>query len=332
MGSIGSMTKPTEGFLAALIQYPVPVVNSRADIDKQVKQIVKMLHSTKAGYPGVELIVFPEYSTQGLNTSKWTTDEFLCSVPGPETDIYAKACMDAGVYGVFSLMEKDPEGGAPFNTAIIIDPNGEIILKYRKLNPWVPVEPWQAGNTGLPVCEGPGGSILSVCICHDGMFPEVAREAAYKGANVLIRISGYSTQVNDQWILTNRSNAWQNLMYTLSVNLAGYDGTFYYFGEGQACNFDGTTIAQGHRNPYEIVTAEIYPKMADQARTDWGLENNIYNLGTRGYVGTPGGVKENPYSYIRDLAQNNYKLPWEDKIKIKDGSIYGYSAETHLSK
>ncbi|PEY15134.1 formamidase, partial [Bacillus anthracis] len=91
-----------------------------------------------------------------------------------------------------------------------------------------------------PVCDGPGGSKLAVCICHDGMFPEVAREAAYKGANVLIRISGYSTQVSEQWMLTNRSNAWQNLMYTLSVNLAGYDGVFYYFGEGQVCNFDGT--------------------------------------------------------------------------------------------
>ena len=45
-------------------------------------------------------------------------------------------------------------------------------------------------------------------------------------------------------MLTNRSNAWQNLMYTLSVNLAGYDGVFYYFGEGQVCNFDGTTLVQ----------------------------------------------------------------------------------------
>ncbi|GER67938.1 formamidase [Weizmannia acidilactici] len=327
MGSIGSMTKPTEGFLAALIQYPVPVVDSRSNIDKQIQQIVKMIHSTKAGYPGVELIVFPEYSTQGLNTKKWTTDEFLCSVPGPETDIFGEACREAGVYGVFSLMEKDPGGDAPFNTAVIIDPKGEIILKYRKLNPWVPIEPWQAGNLGMPVCDGPGGSKLAVCICHDGMFPEIAREAAYKGANVLIRISGYSTQVNDQWILTNRSNAWHNLMYTLSVNLAGYDGIFYYFGEGQVCNFDGTTLVQGHRNPYEIVTAEIYPKLADQARLDWGLENNIYNLGTRGYVATPGGVKENPYTYIRDLAENRYKLPWEDDIKIKDGSIYGYPAK-----
>lgn len=45
----------------------------------------------------------------------------------------------------------------------------------------------------MPVCDEPGGSKLAVCICRNGMFPELAREAAYKGANVYIRISGYST-------------------------------------------------------------------------------------------------------------------------------------------
>ncbi len=60
-----------------------------------------------------------------------------------------------------------------------------MILKYRKLNPWVPVEPWKAGDLGLPVCDGPGGSKLAVCICHDGMFPEVSRKAAYKRCKCL---------------------------------------------------------------------------------------------------------------------------------------------------
>lgn len=54
----------------AAIQFHALIVNYREDIDNQVKTIVKTIHSTKAGYPGVELIVFPEYSTQGLNTKK----------------------------------------------------------------------------------------------------------------------------------------------------------------------------------------------------------------------------------------------------------------------
>ena len=83
---------------------------------------------------------------------------------------------------------------------------------------------------------------------------------------------------------------------------------------GQICNFDGTTLVQGHRNPWEIVTGEIYPKMADNARSlSWGLENNIYNLGHRGYVAKPGGEHDAGLTYIKDLAAGKYKLPWEDQ-------------------
>lgn len=325
MSSSGSTSKPIDGFLVVAIQYPVPIVNSRADIDQQLKSIIRTVYSTKAGYPGVELIIFPEYSLQGLNTQKWLTEEFLCDIPGPETDAFAKACIENQVYGVFSIMERNPDPNKnPYNTAIIINPKGEICLKYRKLFPWNPIEPWYPGDLGMPVCDGPAGSKLAVSICHDGMIPELAREAAYKGCNVYIRISGYSTQVNEQWKLTNRSNAWQNLMYTVSVNLAGYDNVFYYFGEGQVCNYDGTTLVQGDRNPWEIVSAEIFPSLADNARKSWGLENNIYNLGHRGYVAVPGGESQSGLTYIKDLAEGKYKLPWEDDMLIKDGSIYGY--------
>lgn len=328
MASTGSNTKPGSGFLAAAIQFPAPIVNSRADIDRQLESIIKTLRSTKKCYPGVELVIFPEYSLQGLNTEKWLTEDFLCDVPGPETGVMAEACKELGVYGVFSVIERNPNDDKenPFDTAIIIDPNGEIILHYRKLFPWTPIEPWHPGDKGVPVCDGPGGSKLAVAICHDGMIPELAREAAYKGANVLVRISGYSTQVNDQWELTNRANAWNNLMYTISVNLAGYDGDFYYFGEGQICNYDGTTLVQGSRSPWEIVTGTITPAEADDARRTWGLENNIYNLGHRGYVDVPGGDKLNPFTWVDDLSAGKYRLPWHDQVQVTDGTSYGYPA------
>ncbi len=172
MGSSGSMVKPISGFLTALIQYPVPVVESRADIDKQIQQIIKTIHSTKSGYPGLELIVFPEYSTQGLNTKKMDYRRiFYAQCLGQKQTYLLRHVKNLKYMVFFSIMEKNPDGGEPYNTAVIIDPQGEMILKYRKLNPWVPVEPWKAGDLGLPVCDGPGGSKLAVCICHDGMFP-----------------------------------------------------------------------------------------------------------------------------------------------------------------
>ena len=53
------------------------------------------------------------------------------------------------------------------------------------MHPWTPVGSWEPGDIGIPVCDGPKGAKLALIICHDGMFPETARECAYKGARRL---------------------------------------------------------------------------------------------------------------------------------------------------
>jgi formamidase len=67
---------------------------------------------------------------------------------------------------------------------------------------------------------------MSHIICHDGQFPEVARECAYKGAEIMLRTAGYTSPIKSSWEVTNRANAFCNLMWTASVALAGSDGTF----------------------------------------------------------------------------------------------------------
>ena len=136
-------------------------------------------------------------------------------------------------------MEFNPNGN-PYNSGLIIDDHGAIQLYYRKLHPWVPVEPWEPGNLGMPVCDGPKGSKLALIICHDGMFPEMAREAAYKGAEIILRTAGYTAPIRHAWQITNQANAFQNLAITASVCLCGSDGSFDSMGEGMFCNFDGT--------------------------------------------------------------------------------------------
>lgn len=80
MGSTGSVSSWDEALLIAAIQYPVPAIKGPEDIQIQVDKICKAVDSTKAGYPGLDVIVFPEYSTQGLNTKIWTYDEMLLTL------------------------------------------------------------------------------------------------------------------------------------------------------------------------------------------------------------------------------------------------------------
>ena len=223
-------------------------------------------------------------------------------------------------------MEKNEDPSKPpYNTAIIINSDGEIALHYRKLQPWVPIEPWSPGNYGMPVCDGPKGSKLAVCICHDGMFPEMARECAYKGAHVALRTAGYTAPIRHAWRITNQANAFCNLMATANVCLAGSDGTFNSMGEGSIINFDGVPLAEGNGLADEIITAEIRPDLIDEARHGWGVENNIYQFGHRGYVAVAGGAQDCPYTYMQDLIAGRYRLPWEERVEVVDGTSCGFA-------
>ncbi|HET6339966.1 MAG TPA: formamidase, partial [Polyangiales bacterium] len=218
--------------------------------------------------------------------------------------------------------------GNPYNTGLIIDDRGEVKLKYRKLHPWVPVEPWEPGDLGVPVCDGPNGSKLALIICHDGMFPEMARECAYLGAEIMIRTAGYTAPIRHAWQITNQANAFCNLMYTASVCMCGSDGTFDSMGEGMFVGFDGTPMAMGSHRADEIVTCELRPDLVREARRVWGVENNIYQFGHRGYVAVQGGAKDCPYTYMRDLVAGEYRVPWEDEVVVKDGTSCGFEAPT----
>ena len=92
-----------------------------------------------------------------------------------------------------------------------------------------------------------------------------------------------------------------------------------------------TILAHGTSGrPDEIVTAEVRPDLVREARTGWGVENNIYQLGHRGYVAVKGGAGDCPYSYMTDLAAGRYRLPWEDRVKVTDGTGEGFAAPTRV--
>ena len=81
----------------------------------------------------------------------------------------------------------------------------------------------------------------------------------------------------------------------------------------------------GNGAPDEIITAEVRPKLADEARRLWGVENNIYQFGHRGYVAVKGGAQDCPYTYMTDLVAGQYRLPWEAEVTHTDGTSCGFA-------
>jgi formamidase len=144
----------------------------------------------------------------------------------------------------------------------------------------------------------------------------------------MIRTAGYTAPIRHAWQITNQANAFCNLMVTASVCMCGSDGSFDSMGEGMIVNFDGVPLVMGSHRPDEIITAEVRPDLVREARIHWGVENNIYQLGHRGYVAVKGGAQDCPYTFMQDLVKGNYRLPWEDAVIHKDGTSCGFPAPT----
>ena len=328
MNGLGGLNKSEQGVVLGLVQLQLPTVVTPEDLAAQTRVIVEMVGKARRNLGTMDLVVFPEYALHGLSMD--INPAIMCRIDGPEVAAFRQACVDNRIWGCFSIMELNP-GGMPYNTGLIIDDQGEIRMNYRKLHPWVPVEPWEPGDLGIPVIEGPKGAKIALIICHDGMFPEMARECAYKGAEIMIRTAGYTAPIRQSWRFTNQANAFQNLMVTANVCMCGSDGSFDSMGEGMIVNFDGTVIAHGETGrPNEIITAEVRPDLVREARISWGVENNIYQLGHRAYVAVKGGAQDCPYTFMHDLVAGTYRLPWEDEVKVVDGTSCGFPAPTRL--
>ena len=326
MNGLGGLNKSENGVVIGLVQLQLPVVVTPDDLAAQTARIVAMVGKARRNLGTMDLVVFPEYALHGLSMD--TNPAIMCRMDGPEVAAFKAACIEHKIWGCFSIMEFNPRGN-PYNTGLVIDDKGEVKLYYRKLHPWVPVEPWEPGDLGIPVIDGPRGCKLALVICHDGMFPEMARECAYKGAEIMLRTAGYTAPIRESWRFTNQSNAFCNLMVTANVCMCGSDGSFDSMGEGMIVNFDGTVMAHGTSGRVdEIITAEVRPDLVREARREWGVENNIYQFGHRAFTAVKGGAQDCPYNYMQDLAAGQYRLPWEDQVKVTDGTSCGFPAPT----
>eukprot|EP00897_Mesotaenium_endlicherianum_P004289 jgi/Mesen1/3889/ME000208S02899 len=300
----GGITSSADTVGVAVVNYKVPVVESKEEILANCERIAEKVAGAKRGYPGLDLIIFPEYSTQGFHPTKWR--DFTTTLHGPEVAIFSVACRESRVWGVFSLTgEQHPEAGRnPLNTLVLIDDRGTVAYTYHKMFPWDPQEPWTAGrSTG--VVQGPKGIILGGVICYDAAFPEVCRDGSMYPAV-------------EQCQLITRARAAENNVYVAMSNLAGSDKTYSYWGGSMIVDFDGTVIAQAAASEDAITYATLSLTTIRDARRSWTGENHLYNLLHRGYSAVPGGSSECPFEFYKswvtepEVAKRNVELLTRD--------------------
>ncbi len=129
-------------------------------------------------------------------------------IPGPSTDYFGDLAKKYHMHIVAGLLEKD--GPLVYNVAVLIDPAGRIIGKYRKVClPRGEVDAGITPGTDYPVFETSFGKV-GMMVCYDGFFPEVARELSNRGAEVIaFPVAGCNP-------LLVRARACENHLYVVS--------------------------------------------------------------------------------------------------------------------
>lgn len=261
-------------YYAAACQTDQPNPARRQDIRKGAARAVELLEHAVAGYRpfhDVKLVVFPEFSLSApvYPTAEELLEKLAVEVPNEHTELLARKARELGVWvQTGSLLEVDPRyPDAVFNTTCLLGPDGSLLSKYRKVNPWIPWEVHASPHDfadypddPLPVVETEIGK-LAVATCYDWLFPEVLRELVVKGAEVLVRISAYmdpwgATPPTDWWSVVNRCRALENTAFVVAANQGASLGNYPPFswpGGSMVVDYDGRVLSEAPPGPGERI-------------------------------------------------------------------------------
>lgn len=266
-------------YLAAACQTDRPNPMHRSEIAANVSHMLTMAERAVVGYKpfgDVRLLAFPEFAHAApvYETAAELHDKLAVPIPNDHTDRYAKFCRQHGVYiQTGSFLESDTRfPGHVFNATCLIGPDG-LLYRYRKVNPWIPWEVHTSPHDLLPHYPDPLFPVadteigkIGTAICYDWLFPEVLRELALGGAEVLVRVSAYmdpwgATPPMDWWTTVNRCRALENLAFVVASNQAAsadHYPPFSWPGGSMVVDYDGRILAQADAGPGEkIVVAPI---------------------------------------------------------------------------
>ncbi len=252
-------------------------------------------HVREAAKQGAQVICLPElfqtqYFCQREDAALFDLAE---PIPGPSTERLSAVARELGVAVIASLFEKRAPG-VYHNTAAILDTDGTLLGKYRKMH--IPDDPlyyekyyFTPGDLGYQAFDTQPGRIGTL-VCWDQWYPEGARLTALKGANVLFYPTAigwhpaekaeFGKAQHDAWRTIQRSHAIANGVYVGVVNRVGHENGnirgqaapgvgLEFWGGSFLCDPFGVVIAEASHDKEEILIGEVDLGRLEDVRRNW---------------------------------------------------------------
>ena len=255
------------------MRFPVALVQLDAgpDPETNVRRAAEL--ADRAATDGARLVALPEYLQ-----FRGPDDGFRASarpVPGPFTDPFADVARRHGTWVlVGSVAEASGDPDRPFNTSVLIGPDGGIAARYRKVHLFdVAVEAGPVDTESARVTAGDElvtaeveGVRLGLSICYDLRFPELYRGLALAGAQVLTVPANFTERTGrDHWEVLLRARAIENAAYVLAPSQIGGPPGQPAYGRSMVIDPWGTVVAQAP-DRVAIVHAELDLDRVDAIR------------------------------------------------------------------
>ncbi|GAB3011029.1 carbon-nitrogen hydrolase family protein [Bowmanella dokdonensis] len=168
----------------------------------------------KKRFPNLGMVLLSELCTFG------PAPRFAEALPGPAEDRYAELAAEAELYLITgSLFERDRD--RIYNTASAIDPQGQVIARYRKIYPFLPYEEGVSSGEEFVLFDVPGAGRFGLSICYDMWFPETTRALVWQGAEVILHPTLTNTVDRDVELAITRASAASHQCYMVDINGAG---------------------------------------------------------------------------------------------------------------
>ncbi|GAC47124.1 putative hydratase [Gordonia aichiensis NBRC 108223] len=185
-------------------------------------------------------------------------------VGGPLGDAVGAIARRAGIAVLYGCAELD--GSAVYNTVRLVDPNGISLASHRKTHLFGEVDRQAVapGSATAPVI-GLGGWSLGLLICYEVEFPEMVRDLAVRGAEVICVPTANMPEYDAVQTVLLPARALENTVFVVYANYCGREGDLAYGGLSEAIDPDGSIRARAGRDP-ELLIVDVERRVLDDSR------------------------------------------------------------------